>query len=210
MAWSSAPRHLGARDRYIGWSAEARRRNVRYLAYNARFLILLRVKVKHLASHTLGHVAVRISQDWENLNGHPLYFLETFVDPERFRGTCYYAANWVRLEETTGSGKGFEQLCTEPLDQTCSGISSQPPVSRTAGRVRMKSAIEFLDMDREELIQLVKHARAALSEMAPVRKPFPSGLNGTNPIPSFSSVGRISSSGSLNRSEYSLWSAVTG
>lgn len=105
LAWSSAPRHLGARDRYIGWSAEARRRNVRFLAYNTRFLILPWVQVRHLASHILGRMALRISQDWENFYGHPLYFLETFVDPERFRGTCYYAANWIRLGETTGRGK---------------------------------------------------------------------------------------------------------
>jgi hypothetical protein len=105
LAWSSAPRHLGARDRYIGWSAEARRRNVRFLAYNSRFLILPWIKVKHLASHILGRMGVRISRDWEAFYGHPLYFLETFVDPQRFRGTCYYAANWVCLGETTGRGK---------------------------------------------------------------------------------------------------------
>jgi hypothetical protein len=58
-----------------------------------------------LASHILGRMAACISQDWENFYGHPLYFLETFVDPERFRGTCYYAANWVWLGETTGRGK---------------------------------------------------------------------------------------------------------
>jgi hypothetical protein len=105
LAWSSAPRHLGARDRYIGWSGEARRRNVRFLAYNLRFLLLPWVHVKCLASHILGRLALRISRDWENLYGHPLYFLETFVDPGRFRGTCYYAANWVWLGETTGRGK---------------------------------------------------------------------------------------------------------
>ena len=105
LAWSSAPRHLGARDRYIGWSAEARRRNLRFLAYNPRFLIVPWVRVKNLASRILGRIALRISQDWENLYGHPLYFLETFVDPGRFRGTCYYAANWVWLGETTGRGK---------------------------------------------------------------------------------------------------------
>lgn len=105
LAWSSAPRHLGARDRYIGWSPAARRQNVRFLAYNLRFLLLPWVKVKHLASHILGHMAARISQDWENVYGHPLYFLETFVDPERFHGACYYAANWVWLGETTGRGK---------------------------------------------------------------------------------------------------------
>lgn len=105
LAWSSAPRHLGARDRYIGWSAEARRRNIRYLAYNPRFLIVPWVQVLHLASHILGEMARRISNDWERVYGHPIYFLETFVDPERHRGTCYRAANWVVMGPTTGRGK---------------------------------------------------------------------------------------------------------
>ena len=59
----------------------------------------------HLASYILGRVARRLSQDWEALYGHPIYFLETFVDPERFRGTCYRAANWVLVGRTTGRGK---------------------------------------------------------------------------------------------------------
>jgi hypothetical protein len=105
VAWSSAPRHIGSRDRYIGWSAEARRRNIRFLAYNTRFLILPWVRVMHLASHILGCMAMRISDDWRRMYGHPIYFLETFVDPERFRGTCYRAANWVLLGRTTGRGK---------------------------------------------------------------------------------------------------------
>ena len=105
LAWSSAPRHLASRDRFIGWSAEGRRRNIRFLAYNSRFLILPWVRIEHLASHILGRMAARISQDWQRLYGHPLYFLETFVDPERFRGTCYRAANWIWLGQTTGRGK---------------------------------------------------------------------------------------------------------
>ena len=105
LAWSSAPRHLGARDRYIGWPAEARRRNIGLIAYNTRFLILPWVRVEHLASHLLGRMAARLSDDWQQLYGHPLYFLETFVDPERFRGTCYRAANWVVMGTTTGRGK---------------------------------------------------------------------------------------------------------
>jgi len=105
LAWSSAPRHLGSRDRYIGWSAEARRRNIRFIAYNTRFLILPWVTVPHLASYLLGRMARLLSQDWESVYGHPIYFLETFVDPERFRGTCYRAANWVMLGRTTGRGK---------------------------------------------------------------------------------------------------------
>jgi hypothetical protein len=105
LAWSSAPRHLGSRDRFLGWNAEARRRNLRFLAYNTRFLILPWVQVSHLASHLLARVTQRLSRDWERLYHHPLYFVETFVDPERFRGTCYRAANWILLGRTTGRGK---------------------------------------------------------------------------------------------------------
>lgn len=105
FSWSSAPRHLGPRDRFIGWSAEARRANIGYLAYNSRFLILPWVKVKHLASHLLSQLSQVVSRDWQRVYGHGIYYLETFVDPERFRGTCYRAANWRYLGLTTGRGK---------------------------------------------------------------------------------------------------------
>ena len=105
MAWSSAARHLGSRDRFIGWDAKARLANIRLLAYNTRFLIVPWVTVPHLASHLLGRIARRLSADWQALYGHPIYFLETFVDPQRFRGTCYRAANWTHLGVTTGRGK---------------------------------------------------------------------------------------------------------
>jgi len=105
FAWSSAPRHLGARDRFIGWSAQARRQNIRFLAYNTRFLILPFVQVPHLASHLLGRMARVLSNDWQQAYGHPVYYLETFVDPQRFRGTCYRAANWLLLGRTCGLGK---------------------------------------------------------------------------------------------------------
>jgi hypothetical protein len=105
MAWSSAPRHLGSRDRYLGWSMEARKRNIRLIAYNTRFLILPWVTTPHLASHILSRVTAILSKDWQQMYGHPVYFAETFIDPERFRGTCYRAANWVLLGRTTGRGK---------------------------------------------------------------------------------------------------------
>jgi hypothetical protein len=111
LAWSSAPRHLGSRDRFIGWSREARRRNIRFIAYNTRFLILPWVEVPHLASHILSRIARQLSRDWERLYLHPIYFLETFVDPERFRGTCYRAANWMVLGRTTGRGKDDHTNC---------------------------------------------------------------------------------------------------
>ncbi|MCH5374341.1 MAG: DUF4338 domain-containing protein [Planctomycetes bacterium] len=105
LCWSSAPRHLGCRDRFIGWSPEARRKNIRLIATNLRFLILPWVEVPHLASHLLGRMARQLPEQWQQRYGHPIYFLETFVDPQRFRGTCYRAANWILLGRTTGRGK---------------------------------------------------------------------------------------------------------
>jgi hypothetical protein len=105
IAFSSAPRHLGPRDRFIGWDAEIRRRNLRLIAYNTRFLILPWVRVPHLASHLLAQVAARIGTDWQQMYAHPVWLLETFVDRARFRGTCYRAANWIPLGSTTGRGK---------------------------------------------------------------------------------------------------------
>jgi hypothetical protein len=105
FSWSSAPRHIGSRDRFIGWTARQRRNNLHLLAYNSRFLILPWISLPHLASHLLSKMTRRISSDWQQAYGHPLYFLETFVDTERFRGTCYQAANWLQLGLTTGRGK---------------------------------------------------------------------------------------------------------
>jgi hypothetical protein len=104
LAWCSAPRHLASRDRFIGWSAEVRRRNLRLLAYNTRFLILPWVEVPHLASHILGRMAKIVPNEWQQMYAHPVYWLETFIDPARFKGTCYRAANWQCLGPTTGRG----------------------------------------------------------------------------------------------------------
>jgi hypothetical protein len=105
LAWSSAPRHLGPRDRFIGWSAAQRRANLHLLAYNTRYLILPWVRVPCLASQVLAAVARGLSADWQRLYHHPIYLLESFIEPERFRGTCYRAANWIYLGLTTGRGK---------------------------------------------------------------------------------------------------------
>lgn len=105
FCWSSAPRHLAPRDKHIGWSADARKANIRFVAYQTRFLILPWVRVPHLASHLLGRMSRQLSQDWQQLYSHPVYFTETFVDPERNSGTCYRAANWLPLGLTKGRGK---------------------------------------------------------------------------------------------------------
>ncbi len=105
FAFSSAPYAIDCRDNFLGWSREARERNRHLLAYNSRFLILPWVKVSHLASHLLARCAKTISTDWQACYSHPLFWLETFVDTERFAGTCYKAANWRFLGNTSGRGK---------------------------------------------------------------------------------------------------------
>lgn len=118
LAWCSAPRHLACRDRFIGWSAEARKRNLHLLAYNTRFLILPWVRVPHLASHILGRMAKIVPADWQSLYAHPVYWLETFIDPARFKGTCYRAANWLHLGSTTGRGhNALTKKRTEPVKE---------------------------------------------------------------------------------------------
>lgn len=143
LAWSSAPRHLGPRDRFIGWSQEQRRARIHLLAYNTRFLILPWVKVPGLASHLLARVADRISGDWQKLYHHPIHLLETFIDPERFRGSCYRAANWLYLGQTTGRGKddqtkqanrSLKELWVYPLardfrSELCASLPPSAPVS---------------------------------------------------------------------------------
>ncbi len=104
FAFSSAPYAIDCRDNFLGWSLEARDRNRYLLAYNSRFLIVPWVRIPHLASHLLGRIAKTISKDWQTLYHHPIYWLETFVDTEKFAGTCYRAANWTFLGLTSGRG----------------------------------------------------------------------------------------------------------
>ena len=77
-------------------------RKLQWLTNNTRFLILPWVVIPHLASHVLGIISRRIRADWQAKYGHPVQALETFVDRDRFKGTCYRAANWLRLRQTRG------------------------------------------------------------------------------------------------------------
>ena len=99
-AWQCQPR-----DAFIGWTPSERRRHLPLLTNNTRFLILPWVRVAHLASHILGQIARRLSGDWWDKYGHPLDLVETFVERDRFAGTCYRAAGWVAVGATTGRGR---------------------------------------------------------------------------------------------------------
>ncbi|MBI4801955.1 MAG: DUF4338 domain-containing protein [Elusimicrobia bacterium] len=94
-AWKTKPR-----DGWIGWDDTTRARRLPLLANNSRFLILPWVRVPHLASHLLGRIARRLAADWQARYGHPVHLVETFVECERFKGTCYRAANWTRARRS--------------------------------------------------------------------------------------------------------------
>jgi Domain of unknown function (DUF4338) len=103
---------LSIQDQFIGWNKKQREANLCYLANNLRFLILPWVRVKNLASYLLGASLLVLCAHWQCKYGHPVYLVETFVECERFRGTCYRAANWLLLGQTQGRGRNdrFHQL----------------------------------------------------------------------------------------------------
>ena len=104
LGWSSAPRQLALRDRFIGAPKEAYAHNLHRIAYNTRYLLVPWAKVPHLASYVLGRVARRLSDDWQAVYGHRIDLLESFVDTERFEGACYRAANWTCIGRSEGRG----------------------------------------------------------------------------------------------------------
>jgi hypothetical protein len=108
MAFSSAAWRLESRDKWIGWSEAARRQNLGRVVANSRFLIVPYVKVADLASHALGLATRRLRQDWRERYGEDPVLVETFVEKQRYRGTCYRAANWVEVGETKGRGRQDE------------------------------------------------------------------------------------------------------
>lgn len=105
FGFSAAAWKVKPRDDFIGWNSETREKNLHLVINNSRFLILPSIRVPHLASHLLSKVAKRLPKDWHKRYGYYPMLLETFVEKDRFQGTCYKAANWIYLGETKGRGK---------------------------------------------------------------------------------------------------------
>ncbi len=105
LLWTSPAWKMQARDEWIGWSDAQRRDNLQRIVSNGRFLMLPWVRVKGLASKILALAARQIPRDWESHYGYRPLLLETLVDGSRFRGTCYRAANWIHVGQTTGRGR---------------------------------------------------------------------------------------------------------
>jgi hypothetical protein len=109
--FGSAAWKCAARDAWIGWARARREANLGFLTNNTRFLVLPWVTVPHLASHLLATLARRVRDDWQAKYGHPVHALETFVECDRFKGTCYRAANWLRLGSTQGRTRNDRNHC---------------------------------------------------------------------------------------------------
>ncbi|MBK7954974.1 MAG: DUF4338 domain-containing protein [Candidatus Accumulibacter sp.] len=145
---AGAARAVAVRDRWIGWTAQARRENVARVVNNSRFLIFPHVRVAHLASHVLGQLARRARADWLDHWGFEPLLLETFVDPRHYAGTCYRAAGWQLLGETSGRGLArpgqsyqstprqvwVKPLCADGRDRLCAvlGTPGHEPSPRHA------------------------------------------------------------------------------
>jgi hypothetical protein len=109
LQFSSAAWRIEVRDRWIGWDDATRARHLPLLVNNSRFLILSWVHIKNLATATLARVLRRLPEDWQAQYGVTPLLVETFVDREQYRGTCYRAANWLELGETSGRGRHDRQ-----------------------------------------------------------------------------------------------------
>lgn len=125
IGFSAAAWRVACRDQFIGWDEQTRQKNLSLVVNNHRFLILPWVKITNLASWILAQVTHRLRQDWQAVYAHDIMLVETFVEKKRFHGTCYRAANWMAVGETTGRGRNdrhsnnflpIKQVYVYPLD----------------------------------------------------------------------------------------------
>lgn len=118
MLFGSAAWKAKSRDEFIGWDRQSRERNLPLLTNNTRFLILPWVRVKHLASHLLSRVSRELPGHWMEKYGHPIHLLETFVQRDRYRGTCYRAAGWTHVGATAGRSRNdVDQTLSVPVKE---------------------------------------------------------------------------------------------
>ena len=148
LGWASAALKCAQRDVWIGWAKALQWQRIGLIANNARFLILPGVQVRNLASQVLGANLRRLSSDWQAVHGHGLVLAETFIDPARFAGTCYRAANWIDLGPTRGFAKSNEtyvahgapkRIWVYPLHQKARLILSSPRPHRDLPRQEVKT-----------------------------------------------------------------------
>lgn len=154
LSFSAASWRLKSRDEWIGWTERARRANLDKVVCNSRFLIVPGVKVPHLASHVLSLSARRLGADWRERYGYEPVLLESFVDGQRFAGTCYQAANWQKVGQTAGRKDGFENgkvttgkkdIYVYPLIRNWSKVLCQEPSDPLALRTPIGEGCDWAE-----------------------------------------------------------------
>ncbi len=134
---AGAARGIAVRDRWIGWNEQVRLHNLPWIINNSRYLIFPHVEIPHLASHVLGQLARRVAADWQSRWGFAPLLMETFVDPRQYSGTCYRAAGWELLGETSGRGLARPGKCyrstprlvlVKPLNADCRRLLCVEPL----------------------------------------------------------------------------------
>jgi len=163
LGWSSAALQCHPRDSWIGWPQVIQWQRLHLIANNSRFLILSGIHIPNLASKTLSLNLKRLSTDWQQIYGHPILLVETFVDISRFAGTCYKAANWTYLGTTRGFGKSARRyyyhgqpkaVFTRPLSS--SAIYSLVEPILNAKFIRKVHPMKFTKKQLEALIETLK------------------------------------------------------
>lgn len=154
LGWGAAALKSRHREAYVGWDEKTKYERLHLVANNVRFLML--VRVPHRASAVLAKTLRRLGSDWDARYGHPILLAETFVDLDRFRGTCYKAANWIYLGQTRGvkrTGEGFEEhgrkkgLFVYPVHPRARQILSAPfPSPEIVRRDQMQNVV--VDVNR--------------------------------------------------------------
>ena len=154
LAFSSATLRLKEREKWVGWSERARRANLGQVILNSRFLILPTVEVPNLASHVLSRALGKVALDWETRYGVRPVLVETFVDPERFLGSCYQAANWTRIGQTAGgrhahpNGKrseGPKDIYLYPLSRDVRDVLCREPERRLGELSRISAPADWAE-----------------------------------------------------------------
>jgi hypothetical protein len=157
LAWAAAAFKSRHREAWIGWDEALKERRLHLVANNVRFLILPGMQRKNLASKVLAVNLQRLSQDWQQRYGHPIWLAETFIDLSRFAGTCYRAAGWIPLGETRGFGKrryGYcahghpKTLFVRPLHPAAARLLSAPFSPPRFPRSPAKENFRMLDVNR--------------------------------------------------------------
>lgn len=156
LSFSAATKQLKRRDEWIGWSEQARRANLQRVVCNSRFLIAPGVKVPNLASHALRLAIEQLPGDWQAKYGYEPVLVETFVDRQRFLGTCYRAASWQQVGQTAGRSDGFsngkkasgkKDIFVRPLRADFQKILSQEPEAPLVLRGKLAEGSEWAEQE---------------------------------------------------------------